>query len=462
MTAHIPAWKANMLPASLAGLPFFVDGANGKFGRRYVLHEYPGRDIPYPEDMGRKGRAINIQAFVIANKNNNGDYMKDRDALIAEVEKPGAKQLVHPWLGRMTITVFDFELGESTREGGMATITLSVVESGADIFPEVRTQTPAAVIDQAKTSELSVASWFANAVNWDLASYLQTNMKGLVGDVENGLAGMISELPMPPGLVKKFISAGEAALMGGNPLTALMGPLGSPGGLINTVIGVFSGSTGLLSNAISAGYAFLMRPSGLADLGVSSNLFGGSPVPVANQATPQSAAIALPPYSARPMTALRLIQSLEPSVAWPVTSSVTPVKIQAANNQAALQSALDQISAIEQARLSAALEYPAKNDAYAVRDYVCTRLAAIAKTADYDVYAELQKLRAAVHTDLTTRGSADASVLTIIPKTTLPALVISYQQYGTAIRETDILQRNPQIEHPCFVPGGRPLEVLSA
>jgi len=162
------------------------------------------------------------------------------------------------------------------------------------------------------------------------------------------------------------------------------------------------------------------------------------------------------------MTPLRLVKSLEPAVTWPATPSGTATKQQAAVNQAATVAALDRISAIEQARLTAALQYPSKQDAYAVRDYVCNRLATLAKTANYDVYIKLQKLRSAVHKDLTARGNAYASLTTVSHNATLSALVISYRHFGTATRATEILARNPNLEHPAMIPGGTELEVLNA
>ncbi|WP_026601691.1 DNA circularization protein [Methylomonas sp. 11b] len=451
-------WRDNMQPASLNGIPFFVDSAGGKFGRRYVLHEYPGRDKPFPEDMGRKARMINVQAFVIGN-----DYMDLRDDLIEEAEKPGAKRLVHPWLGRLDVTLLDCDLEESTREGGMAVITFSFVEAGADVLPAAVASAPVATIKQAQVAELSVMDSFSSLVNFAPSSYLQGHMQSLVGVLDNGLAGMIGGLPMPGGLLDSALSSGEAMLLNRNPLSAVMGQLSSPAGLVSAMVSVASGSTGLLSRAIRVGYSRLLRAGALNDLGTTSNFYGGSPVPAPSRAVAaQSSATPVPAYSARPMTALRLVKSLEPTVAWPAVPAGTAGKQQAAINQAATLAAINQISVIEQARLSAALAYPTKNDAYAVRDYIANRLAAQAKSADYPVYSELQKLRAAVHKDLTARGNANAGLTTVSYNATLSALTISYQHFGTATRETEILARNPNIAHPAMIAGGSVLEVLSA
>lgn len=451
-------WRDNLQPASLNGIPFFVDSAGGKFGRRIALHEYPGRDKPYPEDMGRKARALNVQAFVIG-----ADYMQGRDRLIAEVEKAGAKRLVHPWLGRLEVTVTEFDLEESTREGGMATLTFSFVEAGADVLPAAVVSAPAATIAQANEAHTSVMDDFKALADFSPASWVQEHMKSLVDGIDSGLTDMIGGLPMPGGLFNSALSAGEAMLLGRNPLSAVMGQLSSPAGFVSALVSVASGSTGLLSRVVTVGYSRLLRSGALSDLGTSSNFFGGSPVAKPSRAiTVQSAATPVPAYSARPMTPLRLVKSLEPAVNWPATPSGTATKQIAAVNQAATVAAVDRISAIEQARLTAALQYPSKQDCYAVRDYVCNRLATLAKTANYDVYSKLQKLRSAVHKDLSARGNVNASLTKISNHETLGALVISYRHFGTSTRATEILARNPDIEHPAMIRGGQELEVLNA
>ncbi|WP_217995124.1 hypothetical protein, partial [Methylogaea oryzae] len=169
----------------------------------------------------------------------------------------------------------------------------------------------------------------------------------------------------------------------------------------------------------------------------------------------------LPFYTPPPATPLRAIQALEPAPVWPATSDRTPEKVAAATNQATVANALAQIVVVEQCRLSAALEYATQNDAAAVRDYLCRRLSSLGAVADDGVYHRFQELRAAVHADLSERGSNKQRVATIVPATTLPALVLAYRHHGDATRESDILSRNPRVSHPGFVPGGESLEVLA-
>ncbi|MFX9939048.1 DNA circularization N-terminal domain-containing protein, partial [Acinetobacter baumannii] len=63
-------WRDQLRPASFRGVPFHVTQATGTFGRRSVTHEYPFRDLPYVEDLGRRARTLRIEALLLGE-----DYM---------------------------------------------------------------------------------------------------------------------------------------------------------------------------------------------------------------------------------------------------------------------------------------------------------------------------------------------------------------------------------------------------
>ena len=119
------SWAQAYRGASFRGVPFQVVGHEGDFGRRTVTHEYPLRDKPYVEDLGRKARTLKIEALVIG-----ADYMAARDRLLAAIEQPGPGRLVHPYLGELQVSVLGVTLRESTAQGGMAGLSFECVESG--------------------------------------------------------------------------------------------------------------------------------------------------------------------------------------------------------------------------------------------------------------------------------------------------------------------------------------------
>lgn len=119
-------WKSRLQPASFRGVPFSVESDEGTFGRRVQTHEYPNRDKPYTEDLGRATRRFTISAYLIGD-----DYIDQRDRLIAAVDTPGPGTLVHPNYGEMAICVDgEVRVSHSNNEGRMCRISFSFVEAG--------------------------------------------------------------------------------------------------------------------------------------------------------------------------------------------------------------------------------------------------------------------------------------------------------------------------------------------
>lgn len=126
-------WQARLRPASFRGVPFGVEAESGSAGRRGRVHEYPFRDMPYTEDLGRRARRWRIQAFVIGD-----DADLQRDALISACEVKGAGELIHPTLGNLQVQVdpdTPIEWVERWDEGRVIAVQLAFVEPGQLQFP---------------------------------------------------------------------------------------------------------------------------------------------------------------------------------------------------------------------------------------------------------------------------------------------------------------------------------------
>jgi prophage DNA circulation protein len=72
-----------------------------------------------------------VDAYVIGR-----DYFAARDALAAALRQAGPGELVHPYLGTLSVVAISADLSESTREGGMARFALEFVEAGQNELPE--------------------------------------------------------------------------------------------------------------------------------------------------------------------------------------------------------------------------------------------------------------------------------------------------------------------------------------
>ena len=119
------AWKERLQPASFRGIPFEVDSAELGGGRRLARHEYPLRNEPYAEDLGRKARTWTITAFLIGE-----DYDLVRNRLLRACEADGPGTLVHPYLGELQVLVESYRVSERKTEGRVARVTMTFAEAG--------------------------------------------------------------------------------------------------------------------------------------------------------------------------------------------------------------------------------------------------------------------------------------------------------------------------------------------
>lgn len=129
-TRTVSAWRRSLRRASFRGAAFLVDTSDHETGRRAVTHEFPGRDVPYTEDLGRKARTHAVEAYVLG-----PDYMPARDALLQACEAEGPGRLITPWTGEAMVICTGCRLRESRADGGMATFSLTFAEAGEAASP---------------------------------------------------------------------------------------------------------------------------------------------------------------------------------------------------------------------------------------------------------------------------------------------------------------------------------------
>ena len=107
------AWRDNLVQASFRGAEFGVDESENKAGgRRIALHEYPGRDDPFAEDMGEITKTFSIEGFIVGD-----DYLDRRPASDRRVQHAWPGELVHPYRGSRNVVCNEIVEAVRTREG---------------------------------------------------------------------------------------------------------------------------------------------------------------------------------------------------------------------------------------------------------------------------------------------------------------------------------------------------------
>jgi prophage DNA circulation protein len=135
----LPAvWRARLMPASFNGARFHCENNARESGRRIVEHQFPKKDLPYAEDMGRQAREFSIRGYCIVFPFDSGDglrvldYTVVRDALVAQLEAEGPGVLQLPTQPSQQVVCPRYRVSEEERFGGYCTIDMTFQEYGAD------------------------------------------------------------------------------------------------------------------------------------------------------------------------------------------------------------------------------------------------------------------------------------------------------------------------------------------
>ncbi|XZG71731.1 DNA circularization protein [Chitinibacteraceae bacterium HSL-7] len=204
-------WRANLRPASFRGVGFFVDTADVTGGRRVEVHEYPQRDTPYAEDLGRKARTVSVQAWLIGD-----DYAQQRDRLLGALETGGLGELVHPWLGSLQVSPGEYSYSESQSEGRMCRFSLQFFESGERAFPAASANTARQSLNAADALDAAAVDDFAAV--WDVSdpaiealtlvdvTARLNDVAGVLGFGRALVDGVVAAVHDPVGFALKFLA----------------------------------------------------------------------------------------------------------------------------------------------------------------------------------------------------------------------------------------------------------------
>jgi prophage DNA circulation protein len=405
--------KDKLRRASFRSVPFQVEDADLAAGRRVQLHEYPQRDKPYVEDIGRATRRVEVAGFVVG-----ATYVEQANALLIALETAGPGELIHPWLGAMKVTVAEISRVKFDSGLGKASFDLAFVEAGELVFPGATTATDKVVRAAAATLQQKASAAFASTFR--VLGYVNRVTSAALSTYSN----VLGVLANPVGTVTSMIGYGS-----------LLGNLSSLAALFGQPVTLAANFAGLLN--------------------ISGKMANGSLIGSAT--TPQEVDRRLIPAS-RGLLAM----AADPTLAPPVQPTDTAIAVQQAwTNTVAINAHARQTLLVQAAGIASYVQCAIYDDAIALRNALVAALdAEMLRATDDDLYRALADARSAVFQDLTERSRDSSRLLTITPATILPALVIAYDYYEDANRDADIVSRNGFIHHPGFVPP-RAVQVLS-
>lgn len=420
-------WRDQLQEAGFRDASFFVARAELSGGRKNVVFEFPNRDLPVIEDLGRRARSHRLEAYVLG-----PDYFSKRDQLIDALERPGPGTLIHPYRGVKFVSVLGFSEQETQEEGGIATFSIEFIEA-----------------DTRAAAPISIAA----------PSALYTASAG------------------------QMITAAQDRFVGGY-LTMLPSGLSVPGFSLKSVAKILTDWTLTLKKALSpvihATQTLSTMKAQLDAIVFAADTLARTPIAIATQVglimqslvdwpdTPRLGVTALMAAYGFHTTAIRPVattttRAIEQRNGDELKAFLRTVSVTQAGQFAirAVSSPGRTISlALRTTDLSAPLGYDSYEDAVAVRDLITDAIDTISESADDDTFSALMQIRA----DLAAGVPGDPNVLPRLtafsPSITQPALVLAQRLYGSIGLVDDLVTRN-HVAHPGFVPGSRPLQVLS-
>ena len=381
-------------PASFREVPFSVTESTFTVGIH--VFEYPQRDKPFVEDLGKSAREITVTAVFAG-----ADYISGMQKLLDAMEQEGSGVLIHPMLGSMKVTPKEStKVTYSTKDCGYSFATLTFVESGDYVYPTSVVDTAAKVA--AAASGLNAAALQAFIKRLDL-----TGAQDFVISTIGGRLSEYFQIDVYKTISSLFDVSDEMSTLAARAISYVNRTPRSFGQAVLNAFG-FSRASYSVNNwrRVTRLLSRLVKSDGM------NNSYA-----VARKSAESSRATA------------------------------ASLQVQALARSAVLAEAISASANVGGSEGGISYE-----DMISIRDEVLGAIdAEMLKCEDDDVYLALEESRASVYDDMTSRAQDEARLITVTPPEVMPALVVAYDFYEDASRDQEIIDRNG-VRHGGFVP----------
>lgn len=395
------AWRDELRPASFRGVPFKVETSQLTTGRRVSVHEYPNRDIPYPEDLGKIGEGYPVTGYLIG-----ADYIAQKKALKAAVDTQGPGELIHPYWGTLQVQCGPVSFDENKNDGGMVTVTFQFYEAGNNKFPDPLDNKVASLFDRTKKALAAAKSEFDSKFNVvKMAGYAVDRARQSVADAADLYQSAASTVAgVSQDIANLAYSVRNLKAQTNDLLTA-------PSKLSQRLFD----SIALLEDAVGTSRGRLQAYSSLFTYGASDTL----PEPT------------------------------------------TPMRARDAENKKQFDNLQQRIGIVGAVNQIPDIEFESTEEAVKFRDQIIALIEKqLLETTDDEVYSAFQELQAQVVNILPDADSDLPNIQEILVPETTSSLIFCYDKFENLSSEEDIVIRN-NIEHPGFIMAGTILEVVN-
>ncbi|KTB79001.1 DNA circularization N-terminal domain-containing protein [Pseudomonas syringae] len=464
-------WRDSLLPASFRGVGFFIEKAVVPAGRKGQLHEFPQRDEPYFESLGKQSKVHTLTGFIVG-----PDCFEQRDKLLQALEQEGAGELVHPWLGRVQVQVGECGVTHNLSEGGLVRLDLKFYPANPLKFPvstlNTRRQLLGAsesLLDSALRRYRSVMAT-VDAVRINIQA-LRSALSGVFATIQrqftpfmtiySDVTALVHSLVNAPLTVSTLFTTFFASFDGDSRRARRANGTSSIGGA-STGTNAGSGSGSSTGGGSGSGSASGSNGTAASSAAARSGSNGGvSSVEtvdyrsVISEATQQAEAVSginlvsqssgldtgvTAQAAANLVQDALLVKVAKIIASMPVATTVTPLTVVPSLDQQVTQ-ALQRV------------DVPVADDVIELRDTLSSAIWEASLKADPEHYLALNTLRQALIRHLNAVAASGVRLVDLKVSEPLPALVLAYRRFGDASRAQEMVQRN-RLAHPGFVPPG--------
>ncbi|QVK31794.1 DNA circularization protein [Pseudomonas syringae] len=464
-------WRDSLLPASFRGVGFFIEKAVVPAGRKGQLHEFPQRDEPYFESLGKQSKVHTLTGFIVG-----PDCFEQRDRLLQALEQEGAGELVHPWLGRLPVQVGECGVTHNLSEGGLVRLDLKFYPANPLKFPvstlNTRRQLLGAsesLLDSALRRYRSVMAT-VDAVRINIQA-LRSALSGVFATIQrqftpfmtiySDVTALVHSLVNAPLTVSTLFTTFFASFDGDSRRARRANGTSSIGGA-STGTNAGSGSGSSTGGGSGSGSASGSNGTAASSAAARSGSNGGVSFvetvdyrSVISEATQQAEAVSginlvsqssgldtgVTAQAAANLVQDALLVKVAKIVAsMPVATTVTPLTVVPSLDQQVTQ-ALQRV------------DVPVADDVIELRDTLSSAIWEASLKADAEHYLALNTLRQALIRHLNAVAASGVRLVDMKVSESLPALVLAYRRFGDASRAQEMVQRN-RLAHPGFVPPG--------
>jgi len=406
-------WPSTLRPARFGGAAFFVEQNEVATGRRLVVHEFPHKDAPYVEDMGRKSNTVSVTAYVAGD-----DADKAAQTLRASCERRGPQRLSLP-LEQFTAHCESCSRSFERDRLGFVAFSLSFVLDGLGSAPF------------ALPASIRQIEWLAGQMGGTLGAFFAARFRTL------GSSRAVSENAVA---TIRDLAGTAAVILAGVEFKPVWAPL------VRARIADLARNAGELAQQGATGDLYATRSSIERSTSEQSSLpaeVAGLMQDIREGAANDHAAI----------QALGLLSEyVAPGEEFPPESRSA---FQRAANRSAITTLVRAAAAVEYAAVQVARDFhdrPAAIQARADVSVVFDRcIAPLTGAPDLELFEALADIGGQTTETLTQVIATLAEVITVTTPRRLPAVVLSQRLYGTANRARELAARN-RVDHPGFMP----------